>query len=380
VPIKPQHRNNVGSVIRGLLNGVKHMPQTIGPVIGVEPEILEEIIAGKIGLTENVEKALLSVPGINQRDFYFPDVQHLFPVIDDTDNGVVVFRAQDTFKSRRTLTRGPEKIPYYVYADTAMSNTSTFRPEWIKELYIHNGENADELPDWAFNKGHFEHQVTYFVGPVNFYWIDESGKRHVCRMNTGDTNCIVPFVPHTFTTRKEGEGLILAVTYGGAITDPEFRSRISSLGMDEYLRYVRNNLPTLPSFVVKELAGGVNICRYPDFIHPAHQPNTKAEELTVSEFVTELKDSDRWGYNISNSDVVLRWGDNSVKLESGDSFFIKPGVTHSFVQMDMGHEGKLLIVDIKPQPGDLYVELALIEKYAGEAGLRRVHTETTRWY
>ena len=71
MPIKPQHRNNVGSVIRGLLNGVKHMPQTIGPVIGVEPEILEEIIAGKIGLTENVEKALLSVPGINQRDFYF---------------------------------------------------------------------------------------------------------------------------------------------------------------------------------------------------------------------------------------------------------------------------------------------------------------------
>ena len=223
--IRPQHRSDIGAVIRGLLNGLKHTPQTIGPVIGIEPEILEEIIAGKTGLTDNVEKALFSVPGINQRDFYFPDVQHLFPVIDDTDNGVVVFRAQDTFKSRRMLTRGPEKIPYYVYADTAMSNTSSFRPEWIKELCVHNGDSADELPDWAFNKGHFEHQVTYFIGPVNFYWLDKNGKRHMCKMNTGDTNYIVPFVPHTFTTRRADEGLILAVTYGGAISKPEFRSR-----------------------------------------------------------------------------------------------------------------------------------------------------------
>ena len=102
-------------------------------------------------LTEDVETALSSFPGINQRDFYPPEARHLFPVVDDTDNGVVVFSAKDTLKSRRTLTRGPQNTPYYIYADTAMSNISTFRPEWIKELYVHDGENADD--DKHFNQG-----------------------------------------------------------------------------------------------------------------------------------------------------------------------------------------------------------------------------------
>jgi len=198
---KIQYRKNLGSIIRGLLNGVKHTPQTIAPIIGVDSEDLEKVIEGKKPLTEDMEEALISVTGINQNNFYSSESQDAFPIVDDTDNGVVIFRSKDTKNSRRTLTRGPERMPYYIYADTAMSNVSTFRPEWIKELYVHDGESADDLPDWAFNKGHFEHQVTYFIGSVNFYWIDKKGNRHVRKMNTGDTNYIVPFVPHTFTTR-----------------------------------------------------------------------------------------------------------------------------------------------------------------------------------
>ncbi|MDP3696580.1 MAG: hypothetical protein Q8R55_00950, partial [Candidatus Taylorbacteria bacterium] len=210
-----RHKANIGSVILGLLNGLKHTPQTIGPVLGIDPEKLEGIIQGREPMTKEIEEALITIPGINQRDFYPAEAQHLFPVIDDTNDGVVIFRKDTTEKSRRTISRGPESIPYYIYADTAMSNLSSFRPEWIKQLYVHDGKRADDLPDWAFNKGHFEHQVTFFIGPVNFHWKDKEGKNYVCQMNTGDTNYIVPFVPHTFTTRRNGEGLILAVTYGG---------------------------------------------------------------------------------------------------------------------------------------------------------------------
>ena len=57
-----------------------------------------------------------------------------------------------------------------------MSKISPFRPEWIEELVVID-DNNPENPDVAFNNGHFLHQFTYFVGPVNFYYIDENGKK-----------------------------------------------------------------------------------------------------------------------------------------------------------------------------------------------------------
>lgn len=397
MPSSP-YRKNVGAVIRGILNGVKHTPQTISSVLGINQEKLEKIVRGEAELTEDIEKALISFPGINQRDFYSPEDQYLFPVVDDTDGGVVILRAQDTLNSRRTLTRGPQDIPYYIYADTAMSNISTFRPEWIKELYVYDGESVDELPDWTFNKGHFEHQITYFIGPVNFYWMDKAGKRHVCRMNTGDTNYIVPFVPHTFTTRRSGEGLILAVTYGGAISNPDFRSKIASLSVEEFLQLLKRKLPSIPE---GNIFGGIGVLKHSgapritsksfdtiSLINPDCQPATKATELIIkgangNEDIDGCYSSDRWGYNLGDSSVVLRWGDNKKPkvclIEPGDSFFIKPGTVHTFRAVN-NQTGKLLVIDIKPQEGDPNTELALIEKYAGDNGLKRVHTETTRWY
>ena len=123
-----KYKLNAGSTILGLLNGLKHTPQTIGPVLGIESEKLERIIQGKDPLNKEIEEALITVPGINQRDFYPAEAQHLFPVIDDTNDGVVIFRKDTTEKSRRTISRGPENIPYYIYADTAMSNLSSFPP------------------------------------------------------------------------------------------------------------------------------------------------------------------------------------------------------------------------------------------------------------
>lgn len=390
-----RHKTSVGSVILGLLNGLKHTPQTIGPLLGLAPEELEKIILGEAELTREIETALVSVTGINQGDFYPLEVQHLFPVIDDTNDGVVIFRNMDTIKSRRTLTRGPQKTPYYIYADTAMSNLSSFRPEWIKELYVHDGENADDLPDWAFNKGHFEHQVNYFIGPVNFYWKNKEGQRHVCQMNTGDTNYIVPFVPHTFTTRKEGEGLILAVTYGGAVSNPEFRSNLSALGLEEFLKNARERLPVLSLEAIKEIQDGVVILRHFDggdskglnvFNLTNSQPHTKVIELTLQTYGSMSYNtlSACWGYVIGNSNILFGWGrgrGHECLLKPGDSFLIKPEIPHIFIgQGQRGGRGKLLVVDINPQSSDPYMELAMIEKFAGEVGLRRVHTETTRWY
>src|SRR3989344_2622348 len=341
-----QHRTDVGSVILGLLNGLKHTPHTIGPVLGVDPEKLERVVRGEDPLTKEMEEKLIMVTGINQRDFYLPEFQHFFPVIDDTDDGVVIFRREDMEKSQRTISRGPENIPYYIYGDTAMSNLSTFRPEWIKQLYVNDGENTDSLPDWAFNKGHLEHQVTYFIGPVNFHWKDKEGKKYVCQMNTGDTNYIVPFVPHTFTTRREEEGLILAVTYGGAISDPKFCHILSWLDIEEYMKNVEKRLPSLSS-KIRGLSGGVELARHfhaklnedgvgyqiATLINPGCQSSTKVVELKIQKnySLSFNVSSDCWGYNIGNSDVFIRWGGcNEAILRSGDSFIVRPGIRHIF--------------------------------------------------
>jgi methylphosphonate synthase len=97
-----------------------------------------------------------------------------------------------------------------------MSRNAPFKPEWIRMLRA--VEDADpNNPDIAFNRGHFLHQFTYFVGRVNFYW-EESGKRHCAEMRTGDSCFIPPFIPHSFTAVDLNQpGLIIAVTYAGEV-------------------------------------------------------------------------------------------------------------------------------------------------------------------
>ena len=70
---------------------------------------------------------------------------------------------------------------YYLYKDTVMSKVSTFRPEWIQQLKVVDNSNPNNN-GVKFNNGHFLHQFTYFIGPVNFYYILNNKKR-VLRIN-----------------------------------------------------------------------------------------------------------------------------------------------------------------------------------------------------
>ena len=74
------------------------------------------------------------------------------------------------------------------------------------------------------------HQFTYFIGEVNFYYLDDEGRKKVAIMKTGDSMYITPFVPHTFTTRNNAQknGLILALTYGEKLTG-EVKQELSVL-------------------------------------------------------------------------------------------------------------------------------------------------------
>ena len=80
---------------------------------------------------------------------------------------------------------------YYEYRDTATATLSPFKPEWIEELRVVE-DNRPENPDVAYNNGHFLHQMTAFIGPVNFYW-ELNGEKYSKEMNTGSSNYITPF-------------------------------------------------------------------------------------------------------------------------------------------------------------------------------------------
>ena len=235
--------------LRGLLNDLKRRPEDAAKELGFKIEDLEDYLAGKKPISlEFIQTACDKWP-INERDF--------FVIKDDCPSGLKIMRSSDSKKSSRIMERAGK--PYYDYRDTVITSSTTFRPEWIEELCIVE-DNDPNNKSVQWNNGHFMHQFTYFIGDVNYYYVDENGKKCVGIMNTGDSCYITPFVPHSFTTRAGAKkpGLILALTFGSnlsgdaqqelaAISNPisasEFALDFTSYnkGIGSLIKYFRNS-------------------------------------------------------------------------------------------------------------------------------------------
>ena len=210
----------IGSNFLGILNDIKRRPSDAAKELGISKEEIENIINGKSILSSEIISKATKIWPVNARDFY---IMH-----DDCPSGFKIMRCEDSVKSSRIMHRSGK--PYYEYRDTAMSSVGPFRPEWIEELcVVDDNEPNNRQTQW--NNGHFMHQFTYFIGDVNFYYIDENGGKKVAVMNTGDSNYITPFTPHSFATRKDAKknGLILALTYGNNLTG-DTQHELSSIG------------------------------------------------------------------------------------------------------------------------------------------------------
>ena len=119
------------------------------------------------------------------------------------------FSTNSSKKTKRLIKRGGKN--YYEYRDTVITNNSPFKPEWIRQLcFVKNNDPQNKNLKW--NKGHLLHQLTYFVGKVNFYYMDKKNTKKVAVMNTGDTMYISPYTPHTFASRDENRLLIVPKT------------------------------------------------------------------------------------------------------------------------------------------------------------------------
>jgi len=207
------YKKKLGARILSEANDLKRNIQALAADLGMDEELVQRAVNGEESLEVQysiVEKMGETYP-IDHTDMYIP--------VDDCTDGVKIMRAEESKRSSRVFNRKNSRgapTPFYEYRDTAMSVHSPFRPEWIKELRVVDDDDP-ENPDVVYNKGHFMHQLTFFIGPVNFYY-DVFGKKACAQMNTGDSNYITPFHPHTFTSRDtEQDAIIIAVTFGGDV-------------------------------------------------------------------------------------------------------------------------------------------------------------------
>ncbi|MDP3698769.1 MAG: helix-turn-helix domain-containing protein [Nanoarchaeota archaeon] len=233
------YQKRSGQNLQGIINDLKRRPEDAARELNVPLEKFNSYLRGEREIPAKVAKRATEIWPVNERDFYC--------LRDDAPNGIKIMRATESAQSSRVMERAGK--PYYEYRDTAASSVSQFRPEWIKELCVVNNDEADN-PEVQWNNGHFMHQFTYFVGPVNFYYQGEDGKKKIAVMNTGDSMYITPFVPHTFATRKNdaGEsGLILALTYGNKLAG-ETQQELSALGTELASQYAMDFSTPMKAF------------------------------------------------------------------------------------------------------------------------------------
>ncbi len=223
---------------RKILNDLKRRPEDAAKDLKISNKKVKNLLSGKSKINLKLIEKAIKVWPINYGDF--------FSFRDDTKFNYKIMRSFKSEKSKRTMSRGGK--PYYLYQDTVLSKLSPFKPELITELVIVNNNNPNNNLV-KFNNGHFLHQFTYFIGPVNFYYIKKN-KKKVAKMNTGDSMYISPYVPHSFTTRKNKTnklGKILALTYSDRI-DNESLNELSSLGFDAAKKYRLNLKNSRDSF------------------------------------------------------------------------------------------------------------------------------------
>ena len=208
-----------GKNFLGILNDIKRRPEDAARELKVSLDEINSILSGKKELSADIIEKATKIWPVNARDFYI--------IHDDCPQGIKIMRSEESKQSSRIMERAGH--PYYEYRDTAMSKTAPFRPEWIMELCsVDDNDPTNKLVQW--NNGHFLHQFTYFIGEVNFYYIDSDGEKKVAVMNTGDSMYITPFVSHSFASRNGAKqpGLILALTYGSKITG-DIQQELSTL-------------------------------------------------------------------------------------------------------------------------------------------------------
>ena len=206
----------LGVLVRAALNETKRDVAAAGRETGIAAETLQRLIDG----SEHDGLSIDSLARLLHRTYPVPK-RHLMVDEDNSDGGAWFMTSADSQATARVFDRlnaNGATVPYYRYMDTSATSLSPFKPELIEEL-VGVEDNEPLNPLVVMNKGHLLGQLTYFIGPVNFYYTVR-GVRRCKPMNTGDSCLITPYVPHSFTSRDLGQyAAIVAVTFSGHVRE-----------------------------------------------------------------------------------------------------------------------------------------------------------------
>ena len=155
----------IGQRILSEANDLKRTIETVSKDLSISLDKLNALIDGNLEMSEAVEivQSFSKVYPVRVADILLDSV--------DISDKVIFMKKNESLASSRVysrLNKEGRSSEYYEYRDTATSKLSPFRPEWIKELRVVS-DNDPYNPDVAYNNGHLMHQMTTFVGPVNFY-------------------------------------------------------------------------------------------------------------------------------------------------------------------------------------------------------------------
>ncbi len=372
----------MGSRIRSEFNDLKRTLESASEELNINLEELENIVSGNCTLDE-VHRLIFKMG-----DKYPIDISDLFLIKDDCENGIKIMKKYDSELSSRTLDRKDRNNnlkPYYEYRDTAMSKLSSFKPEWIRELRVVGDSNPDN-PDVIYNNGHFLHQITFFIGPVNFYW-KENGKSYCKEMNTGDSNYITPFYPHSFTSRdKNKDAIIIAVTFGGEVRKNQ--KEIYWMGNDRIQKFIEMGKQKQKYNFIPV---SINQNKEYDIINSSYKIRKMADvpHLSVGRgFDIEVLGSESndifevpyhtYVYNYGKSSSYFSWkydGDNYRKLlEPGDSIYVQPFIRYSIGNRDKINN-KIITIEVPTNINEsTQIELSYF------LNNNRITNETERWF
>ncbi|MDG2396835.1 MAG: hypothetical protein P8M03_04210 [Flavobacteriaceae bacterium] len=379
---KKKYFELIGSRIRSELNDLKRTPESAAFELNFEVSELNKILEGKSSKKEI--NTLINKMG----DFYPIDISDLYILEDDCSNGIKIMTGKDSIKTSRVFNRknsNGKLLPYYEYRDSAMSKLGPFKPEWIKEL--RNVNNSDpHNPEIAYNNGHFLHQLTFFIGPVNFYW--KEGENYYCEeMNTGDSNYITPFYPHSFSSRDNSkDAIIIAVTFGGEVRRAQ--KEMYWLGEERVNKYKnfgkqKNKENFNPIIISKNKIFNENKnYLIKDLAYPNHLEIAKGMEIQVLNTKSETDYFESpfhsFLFNYGNCKIIFNWKMNNVIhqhiLLPGDSIYIQPFISYSFTNVEDAN-AKLIVYEVAGAMNSLaQIELS----YFNDSS--RLANETKKWF
>ncbi len=383
---------NPSALVLRLLNQVKHTAESFADAYNLDFKNLESFLNDNESTIQPILDSLIAHPGIDIRVLFKPKVAEKIHMITNRESKVVAMSAEDSMLSARIFKRGSSestKTPFYKYFDTAVMPSSPFRPELIEQLKFFDGES--ELESCYFNNGHFEDQLTLYLGNVNLHWIELNSGKKIFKASKFDTSYKLPFVPHTFTSRTHSVGRILAVTYLGPIGSRSFQDLIQKNSLDDLCKILENyqatdesNKPvvlttsTKPNlinlseeFQATLLLGGVQ-----------GQPSST---ITLLQFPRETETAlsptanHQWFFNCSNVSIKMSWDFSAFMFTPNSSIAVSPQ-TLVTVSNTSDKTAEIVSFAARSGEGDPILQAKRILKAAGPSAISRMRNETSQWF